>query len=75
MSAADAVPVAIGLAGGVAMGCWSLADRLRAIAHDKAQQRLESEETDHDRTRAALAEAKRRIIDLESQLAARPGGK
>jgi hypothetical protein len=68
MTAADGLPVFFGLAGGLAIGSWALADRLRAIAHDRARDRLAAEEDDHDATRKALVEAKRRITELEARL-------
>lgn len=68
MSPADGLPIALGLAGGIAVGSWALADRLRAIAHDRVRERLQTEEDDHDVTRAALIEAKRRIVELESRI-------
>jgi hypothetical protein len=64
MTIADSVPIALGVAASV----WAVTDRLRMIAHDVSRKRLEAEEDDHNVTRKALAEARRRIIDLESQL-------
>jgi hypothetical protein len=64
MTIADGVPIALGVAASV----WAVTDRLRMIAHDVSRKRLEAEEDDHNVTRKALAEARRRIIDLESQL-------
>jgi len=64
MTIADGVPVALGVAASV----WAVTDRLRMIAHDVSRKRLEAEEEDHNVTRRALADARRRIVDLESQL-------
>jgi hypothetical protein len=69
VTAADAIPVGLGIASGLALGAWALADRLQAISHDRMKQRLVVEEDDHDLTRAELARAKKQIIDLESRLA------
>jgi hypothetical protein len=74
MSFADEIPVALGIAGGLGLGAWAAVDRLRALAHDRALQRLETEEDDHDATRRELAEARRRIAQLESQLNAKSAG-
>jgi hypothetical protein len=74
MTFADQIPVALGIAGGLGLGAWAAVDRLRALAHDRALQRLQTEEDDHDATRRALADSKRRINELESKLGAKSSG-
>jgi hypothetical protein len=72
MTGADEIPVGLGIAGGLAVGLWSLGEKLRAMSHDRAVARLKTEEDDHDVTRHELAEARRRIAELEAQLSRKP---
>jgi hypothetical protein len=68
MDGAEAVPVVMAILGGIVMGCWTLASRLTALGEESRKKTMIDEIEDHNRTRAELAEARRRIGVMESLL-------
>jgi hypothetical protein len=64
MNGAEAVPIVLSILGGIVMGCWTLASRLTALGEESRRKTLENEIADHDRTRAELADCRRRLAFL-----------
>jgi hypothetical protein len=68
MGSAEAVPIVLSILGGIVMGCWTLASRISAMGEEARKVTLSQEIEDHNRTRAELAEARRRIGVMEGLL-------
>jgi hypothetical protein len=63
---AEAVPIMLSILGGLVMGCWTLSTRITALGDEARKKTLTEEIEDHNRTRAELADCRRRLALADS---------
>jgi hypothetical protein len=66
MGGAEAVPIVLSILGGIVMGCWTLANRISAMGDEARKVTLSQEIEDHNKTRAELADCRRRLALADS---------
>jgi hypothetical protein len=66
MGGAEAVPIVLSTLAGLVMGCWTLAGRISAMGDEARRKTLADEIEDHNRTRAELADCRRRLGVMEA---------
>jgi hypothetical protein len=66
VNGAEAVPIVLSILGGIIMGCWTLATRISAMGEESRKKTLADEIEDHNRTRAELADCRRRLALADS---------